>query len=58
MCIRDSNGDAFLRIGPYRVRGIEVTRFLSQSPQSSWLALHLVRKDGRTFLDVVTRSPS
>lgn len=53
----DAAGAAFQRIGPTRVRGIEITRFLSLDPDSSWLALHLVRKEGRTFLDVVERTP-
>jgi hypothetical protein len=44
------------RIGPYRVRGIEVTRFVSQQASTPWLAIHVVRKEGRTFLDIVARS--
>jgi hypothetical protein len=48
-------GLVFERIGPYRVRGIEVTRFVSQQPSTSWLAIHLVRKEGRTTLDLVER---
>lgn len=48
-------GIAFARRGPYRVRGVEVTRFVSEDPSTSWLAIHLVRKEGRTFLDVVDR---
>jgi hypothetical protein len=51
----DRNGLAFTRKGPYRVRGLELTRFLSEDPRSRWLAIHLVRKEGRTFLDVVDR---
>lgn len=43
------------RIGPYRVRGVEVTRFLSRQSSTSWLAIHLIRKEGRTYLDVVAR---
>lgn len=51
-------GIAFTRVGPYRVRGLEVTRFLSESSSTPWLAIHLVRKGGRTFLDVVDRPAS
>ncbi len=51
-------GVALERIGPYRVRGIEVTRFISQTPSTPWLAIHLSRKEGRSFLDVVARLPS
>jgi hypothetical protein len=48
-------GISFERLGPYRVRGVEVVRLLSQQPSTTWLALHLVRKEGRTFLDIVAR---
>jgi hypothetical protein len=52
----DRAGIAFARRGPYRVRGVEVTRFLSEDPSTSWLAIHLVRKEGRTFLDLIPRT--
>lgn len=48
-------GVACERVGPYRVRGVELTRFVSQLPSTPWLAIHLIRKEGRTFLDVVAR---
>lgn len=48
-------GIACERIGPYRVRGVEVTRFISQQASTPWLAIHLIRKEGRTSLDVVAR---
>lgn len=48
-------GIACERIGPYRVRGVEVVRLLSQQPSTTWLAIHLVRKEGRTTLDIVER---
>lgn len=48
-------GIAYERIGPYRVRGVEVVRFLSQQLSMTWLAIHLVRKEGRTTLDIVER---
>lgn len=50
-----ASGATFERIGPVRVRGVELTRFLCTDPSSSWLALHISRKEGRTFLDVVPR---
>lgn len=50
-----ASGAAYERLGPVRVRGLELTRFLSADPSSSWLALHVSRKEGRTFLDVVPR---
>lgn len=49
-------GLSFVRVGPYRVRAVEVTRFLSQQPSTQWLAIHVVRKDGQTFLDIVERT--
>jgi hypothetical protein len=49
-------GISFERIGPYSVRGVEVTRFISQQASTPWLAVHLVRKEGRTFLDIVERT--
>jgi hypothetical protein len=51
-------GIASERLGPYRVRGVEVVRLLSQQPSTAWLAIHLVRKEGRTFLDIVERPPA
>ncbi len=50
-------GQPFERLGPYRVRGIEVVRFLNTAPQGTWVAIHVSRKEGRTFLDVVARPP-
>src|SRR6185503_3157231 len=33
-------GIAAQQIGPYGVRGVELTRFLSQTPATPWLAIH------------------
>ena len=43
------------QIGPYRVRGVELTRFLSETPSTSWLAIHLVRTGGKTLISFVLR---
>ena len=43
------------QIGPYRVRGVELTRFLSQSEATSWLAIHILRVAGKTLIFFVPR---
>lgn len=43
------------QIGPYRVRGIELTRFLSDTPSTTWLAIHVVRTAGKTLISFVPR---
>jgi hypothetical protein len=43
------------QIGPYRVRGVELTRFISQQPSTSWLAIHIVRTAGKTLIFFVPR---
>ena len=54
----DKKGIAVKKIGPYRVRGVELTRFLSETPSTPWLALHIVRKDGKTVISFVPRPAS
>lgn len=51
-------GIAVKKIGPYRVRGVELTRFVSETPSTPWLALHIVRKDGKTAISFVPRPGS
>jgi hypothetical protein len=46
------------QIGPYRVRAAEVTRFVSETPSTSWLAIHVLRTGGKTLIFFVRRSPS
>src|SRR5688500_6574556 len=43
-------GIAVEQIGPYRVRGVEVTRFLSQTSSTPWLAIHVLRSAGKTLI--------
>jgi len=50
------DGIAADQIGPYRVRGVEVTRFVSQTPSTPWLAVHVVRTSGKTLISFVPRS--
>jgi hypothetical protein len=54
----DKKGIAVKKIGPYRVRGVELTRFISETPSTPWLALHVVRKDGKTVISFVPRPAS
>lgn len=52
------DGIAARQVGPYRVRGVEVTRFLSDTPSTSWLAVHVVRAAGKTLIFFVRRDKS
>jgi hypothetical protein len=54
----DRRGIAVQQIGPYAVRGLELTRFLSQTPSTSWLAIHVLRTNGKTLIFFVTRPKS
>ena len=49
-------GIAVEQVGPYRIRGVEVTRFLSQSDATPWLAIHVLRVAGKTLIFFVPRS--
>ncbi len=48
-------GIAVEQIGPYRVRGVELTRFISQAPGTTWLAIHVLRVAGKTLIFFVPR---
>ena len=48
-------GIAADQIGPYGVRGVELTRFLSQTPSTPWLAIHVLRTGGKTLIFLVPR---
>ena len=54
----DRRGIAVQRVGPYRVRAVELTRFLSQTTSTSWLAIHVVRTSGKTLIFFVPRTSS
>jgi hypothetical protein len=43
------------QIGPTRVRGVELTRFISQTPSTPWLAIHVLRAGGKTLIFFVPR---
>lgn len=48
-------GIAVEQVGPYRVRGVELTRFISQAPTTPWLAIHVLRVAGKTLIFFVPR---
>lgn len=48
-------GIAARQIGPTRVRGVELTRFLSDTPSTTWLAIHVLRQSGKTLIFFVPR---
>lgn len=48
-------GIAARQVGPYRTRGVELTRFISETPATTWLAVHVWRTFGKTMIFVVPR---
>lgn len=48
-------GIAVQQIGPYRVRGTEITRFVSEAKTTPWLAIHVLRTAGKTAIFFVAR---
>ena len=46
------------QIGPTRTRGVELVRFLSETPSTSWSALHILRTNGKTVISFVPRAPT
>jgi hypothetical protein len=51
-------GIAVQQVGPYGARGVELTRFLSQTPSTPWLAIHVLRAGGKTMIFFVPRAKS
>jgi hypothetical protein len=52
----DKRGLAFQRIGPYRVRGVDVARFLIDTGDVA--AVHVYRVEGKTLISFVKRARS
>jgi len=50
-----ARGIAARQVGPYRVRSAELTRFLSETPSTPWLAIHVLRTSGKTLIFFVPR---
>ncbi|MGE0402242.1 MAG: hypothetical protein AB7T06_36415 [Kofleriaceae bacterium] len=51
-------GIATTRVGPVRVRGVELMRFVSETPSTPWLAIHVMRREGKTVIFFVPRPAS
>jgi hypothetical protein len=51
----ERRGIATTQIGPTRIRGAELTRFLSTTPTTPWLAIHILRSAGKTLIFFVPR---
>jgi hypothetical protein len=54
----DQQGIVVDQVGPYRVRGVELTRFVSRTASTHWLAIHVVRIAGKTLISFVPRPGS
>ncbi len=48
-------GIAVTATGPYRVRGVDVMRFVRTDQAGDWLAVHVWRTAGTTWISVVPR---
>jgi len=51
----DKKAIAYKKVGPYRARGVDVTRFVSADPATAWLAIHVWSQAGTTWISVVVR---
>ena len=49
-------GIAAKQVGPTRTRGVELVRFLSETPSTPWLAIHILRTNGKTVISFVPRT--
>jgi hypothetical protein len=54
----DAKGIVADKLGPYSVHGVELSRFVSHSPSTPWLAIHVIRQAGKTLIFFVPRSGS
>ena len=50
-------GAAHEAIPLYRVRGVEIARFIARDDGLSWLAIHVYRHQGTTFIAIIPRPP-
>lgn len=51
----DRHGIPVETVGPYRVRGVDVVRFVRTDAGGDWLAVHVYRTAGTTWIFVVAR---
>jgi hypothetical protein len=53
----DRRGVAFHEVGPYRARGVDVVRFVADDARGPWVAIHVFRAQGKTWISFVKRTP-
>ena len=53
--VSGERNDPATQIGPTRIRGAELTRFISTTPTTPWLAIHILRSAGKTLIFFVPR---
>lgn len=51
----DRRGIVVTKVGPVRIRGVELTRFISATSSTTWLAIHVLRNAGKTVIFFVPR---
>jgi hypothetical protein len=44
------------QVGPTRTRGVELVRFLSETASTPWIAIHILRMNGKTVISFVPRT--
>ena len=49
------NGTSVRQVPTYAYRGVTIARFLAERPHTAWLAVHVFRHRGRTYIHVVPR---
>ena len=54
----DAKGIVADKFGPYSVHGVELSRFVSRSSSTTWLAIHVIRQAGKTLIFFVPRPGS
>lgn len=54
----DRRGIAVTQVGPTRTRGVELVRFVAQTASTPWLAIHVLRSNGKTVISFVPRTPT
>jgi len=53
----DRRGLTYRQVGPYRSHGVDVVRFVAPDARGPWLAVHVWRADGKTWISFVKRPP-
>jgi hypothetical protein len=53
----DQRGIAYHQVGPYRSHGLDVVRLIPDDARAPWLAIHVWRASGKTWISFVKRAP-